>query len=104
VIQFRIQKARIDRNGHDALVSMKMMKVLREAGVPVIGHMSMRGVERGSLTYSSPGEEHVITWKEDKDDKDKLPVVESFKPGWDHNDGSVTIRRMGRHAAEDDDL
>lgn len=41
---------------------MKTLKKLRDAGIPAIGALSVRGVEHGSITIERIGDMHHFTW------------------------------------------
>lgn len=106
MIEVHIAKDRLDVREHDTLVGMRIIKSLREAGIPVIGTtFSMRGIERGSLTYTNgddiDGDTHVYTFKEDeKDVKVGKPLRANLKNG-------AIVYKTGRHAVvvdEDDEL
>ena len=71
MIKVKISKEQNDRVGHEVLISMNLMQICREIGIPVIGTLALRGVERGKITYWSDADNHHIEWRED--DKD-LPT------------------------------
>lgn len=103
MIEVQIAKDRFDRAGHDVLVGQRIIGCLREAGVPVIGTVfTMRGIERGSLTYANgddlDGDVHVYTFKEnDADVKVGKPLRSNLKNGG-------VCRKYGVHAEADDEL
>lgn len=104
MIQVHIAKDALDHAGHEALVGQRIVESLRQAGVPVEGFFALRGVPKGSLTFSNSedldGVVHSFTWSEDAfdilDEFSAKPVRSQLK------NGSV-VYKSGRHA-EDDEL
>jgi hypothetical protein len=46
--------------------NMSALAVFRKHGIPVLGGLSIRGVEHGRLTMERIGDEHVFTWEPGK--------------------------------------
>lgn len=101
MIRVHIQKNHLDRAGHETLIGGRVLKACKDAGIPMQGVFALRGVERGKLVYEDidglDGAEHVITWREDENDRENTFKRVSAKDG-------VKVYKSGQHYADDDDL
>lgn len=102
MIEVQIAKDSYDAAHHDCLIGTRVIGSLREAGVPVVGScFTLRGIERGMLTYSNheglDGDAHRYVFQEnDADVKVGKPLRSNLE------NGSVVIR-WGIHATQPDD-
>lgn len=73
MIEVRIDKDSLGKVKHDALHSIYMIQKLQSAGIPLIGNVFTRGIERGRLTWHNEeglnGNEWVIRWFDDGEKK-----------------------------------
>lgn len=69
MIEARIDLDELRKVQHNVLHAIEFIKVLRQAGVPVIGNITMNGVERGSLHIhrenDMDGDIVVVRWLDD---------------------------------------
>ncbi len=105
MIEVQIAKDKLDAEGHDALVGIRLIGSLKQAGIPVIGtSFSMRGITHGTLTYSNTsdldGPVHRFVWRENDQDHALDKQVKGLKSKLPN--GAIVIK-TGKHA-EDDEL
>lgn len=97
MIRVHIQKDHLDRLGHETLVGGRVIKTCKEAGIPLVGVFALRGAERGKVVYENSDIEHVITWREDDDDRENNFNRVSAGAG-------VKVYKSGRHYDEEEEL
>lgn len=69
MIKVKISHGQLEQAGHETLIGMNVMKACKAAGIPIVGVFAMRGIERGTLTYTCGKTYYEITWSEDKKDE-----------------------------------
>ena len=94
MIAIKVSKERIDQREQEVLISINLMQICREVGIPVIGSLALRGVERGKITYWSDDSTHIIEWREDA--KDTAPATHSI-PYNGKSKSTVEIDVSARH-------
>lgn len=62
-VQLKI--AELDKLGNEVHIHNFILRFLRDAGIPVQGALSIRGVEYGTLTTSSGAGWITYTWEDD---------------------------------------
>ena len=89
---------KLNAKAHELTMGEKIVNSLREAGVPVTGFFTVRGVSHGTLVYESQGSKHTFRWRENQDDRETTGFIRStLKNG-------VVVFKNGKHAEEDDEL
>lgn len=58
--------------------SMQIVKELREAGVPAVGHTVLQGVEHGKVVITNDATHVHITWEPDPNWKAPVAAKDSF--------------------------
>lgn len=57
---------------HDVHANIRVIKSLREAGIPAVGGIWLRGVEHGRLTMFNEGPLAVYEWVPGNDDDEEV--------------------------------
>lgn len=67
-IEVQITNAELSVQGNETLKGIRIVDKLKAAGVPVIGNISLLGVERGALTLRSDAmfDALVYLWEDDQ--------------------------------------
>lgn len=71
MIELRIDTDALVKTKTDVLASIYMVQAFKEAGVPIVGTLIAKGLERGSMTWlredGLDGDEWVIRWFDDEE-------------------------------------
>lgn len=110
MIEVRSNLIDLARVKHDMLHAIAMIERLKKAGMPIIGILHMRGVERGRLTWHKEedldGDVSVMRWFDDNE-IDAAPGTAWIKVSSEqHEAWSFTVYRDADAPApvEDDEL
>lgn len=105
MIQVTIPKDMLDDAGHETLVGQRMIKSMKEAGIPVLGVFAIRGVESGTLILRNrpvgfDDTAHQYEWHADGEVMTPKP-----KNVWRGNlKNGCQVFKTGLHALEEDEL
>lgn len=73
MIEVRIDTVSLGKVKHDVLHSVYMIEKLQKAGIPIIGPLIARGIERGKMIWTNEdglnGHEIVIRWFDEGEKK-----------------------------------
>lgn len=82
-IEVRMPTDMTEKLGNEVLANVRTIKRLREAGVPIVGSISILGVSQGTLQMSTDegldGDDYVFRWTPPtnyKPPKSRPPVVD----------------------------
>lgn len=103
MIELRIDQTEVNKIQHTVTHSLTMIKMIKEAGVPISGVLITHGIYHGTLEWANEdgldGPEHVIRWWADGEPSD-LPLTVEAKG---HGHAFTWVRYANPNAPQPDE-